>query len=155
MLTIFFKHIFIAIQICFLIKANWSSIKHSVLRSLTSATVAAGTVAVVAPAATVPIIAAASAPIIASAATSTESVDNHKCRISRRRYSRNDDSEDDEREEREREREERERDREERERDREERERMWKAVKELDKNSKLMLQHVRGKTPPANPRRRK
>ena len=102
-----------------------------------------------APAAAVPIIAAASAPIIASAAiSSTESVDNHKCRISRRRYSRNDDSEDDEREERER-------DREERERDREERERMWKAVKELDKNSKLMLQHVRGKTPPANPRRRK
>lgn len=110
-----------------------------------------------APAAAVPIIAAASAPIIASAVvSSTESVDNHKCRVSRRRYSRNDDSEDDEREGREREeREERERDREERERDREERERMWKAVKELDKNSKLMLQHVRGKTPPANPRRRK
>ena len=103
-----------------------------------------------APAAAVPIIAAASAPIIASAVvSSTESVDNHKCRVSRRRYSRNDDSEDDEREGRERE------EREERERDREERERMWKAVKELDKNSKLMLQHVRGKTPPANPRRRK
>jgi hypothetical protein len=37
-----------------------------------------------------------------------------------------------------------------------ERERIWKAEKELkDKKSKLMLQHVRGKTPPANLRRRK
>lgn len=124
------------IQIFFIIKANWSVIKQSVLSHLTSATVAAGAVAVVAPAATAPILAAAAAaPIVASTVISSDdNIFQRECRNSRRRYSRNDESEDDEREER---------------------ERMWKKMNDLEKTNKLVLQRLRASTPTPSTRKRR
>jgi hypothetical protein len=102
---------------------------------LIGATVASGAVAVVAPAAATPAaIAAAAVPIAATTSMlSDESRYHRECKYYRRRYSSNDENEDEEIEERPS--------------VQKENEKIWKAVKELEKNTKKVLQHVREKTP--------